>query len=195
MRKINKTVYFVFFLLLFCNCNGQYDRNDICKKKFKKARELAYSNPCNVSALETSLSLTNECMQCDSIRKVVVDFKINLLISMKKFTAGINFIDSLSENDLAFPYKKNLFRNNFQALEFASKKDTINRNLVYEKISRELEHYIQTHKITNKEFKEIYTEMFIIKDNYLDANQINIDVENLIRIYPEQKPFFDFFKK
>jgi len=195
MFKINQIIFSAFFILLFCSCKGQSNTNDLCKKKFKEARDLAYSNSTRQSALDSALSLTNECMLCDSIRKAVLDFKITLLISMKRYTEGISFIDSLKENDFTFGYKKNLMSKSLQALDYGSKNDTIKQKLVYREIANEIEQYIKKQNINNKEFKEIYTDLFDVKENYLDAIQINKDVEDLKKIYPEKKTFLDFFKK
>ena len=195
MYKINQIVFSAFFILLFCSCNGQLNTNDSCKKKFKEARDLAYANSTSQSALDSALVLTNECMQCDSIRKAVVDFKITLLVSMKKYSDGISFIDSLKENDFTFGYKKNLMSKSLQALDYGSKNDTIKQNLVYKEIAKDIEQYIKKQNINNNQFKEIYTHLFAVKGNYLDANQINKEVEDLKKLYPEKETFFDFFKK
>ncbi len=195
MIKINQIVIFSFFLLLFCSCNGQVNTNDTCKRKFKEARDLAYSNSTRQSALDSAMNLANECMQCDSIRKAVVDFKITLLTSMKKYVEGISFINSLNENDFTYRYKQKLKSKSLQALDYNYKRDTIKQNLVYKEITNDLEQYIMKENISGKEFKEIYTDLFAVKKNYLDANQINKDVENLKKLYPDKETFFDFFKK
>jgi len=152
-------------------------------------------NPTRQSALDSALSLTNECMQCDSIRKAVVDFKITLLISMKKYAEGISFIDSLKENDFTFGYKKGMMSKGLQALYYGSKNDTIKRNLMYKEIANDIEQYIKKKNLNNTEFKEIYTDLFAVKENYLNASQINKELEDLKNLYPEKKTFFDFFKK
>jgi hypothetical protein len=195
MYKINQIIFSAFFILLFCSCKGQLNTNDLCKKKFKEARDLAYANSTRQSALDSALSLTDECMQCDSIRKAVVDFKITLLISMKKYAEGISFIDSLKGNDFTFEYKKNLLSKNLKALDYGSKNDTIKQNLMYKEIANDIEQYSKKQNISNAEFKEIYTDLFAVKENYLDANQINKEVEDLKKLYPEKEAFFDFFKK
>lgn len=195
MLKISQIVFSVFFGLIFCSCNGQLNTNVVCKKKFKEARDLAYKNPTRQSALDSALVLTNECLQCDSIRKSVVDFKITLLITMKKYTEGISFIDSLSDNDFTFGYQKKMMSKSLKALTYDSKSDTANRNLVYTEMANDLEQYINGRQLSDKEFKEVYTYLYAIKGNYLDANQINKEVENLKKLYPDKEGFFDFFKK
>lgn len=195
MYKINQIVVSFFLILQFCSCNGQLNTNDSCKKKFKEARDLAYANSTRHSALDSALHLANECMQCDSIRKAVVDFKITLLASMKKYAEGISFIDSLEENDFTFEYKKNLISKSLQAFDYEFKNDTIKQKLVYKEIADDIEQYIKKQNISNAEFKEIYTDLFTVKEKYLDANQINKEIEDLKKLYPEKEAFFDFFKK
>lgn len=195
MFKLTQIIFPVFSILFFCSCKGQLNKTDSCKRKFKEARDLAYLNPARQSALDSSLILVNECLQCDSIKKAVVDLKITLLISMKKYTEGISFIDSLNENDFTFGYKKNLMSKSLYALDYGSKNDTIKKNLLYKEIADGIEKYIKEQTISNTEFKEIYTDLFAVKENYLDSNQINKEVEDLKKLYPAQETFFNFFKK
>ncbi len=196
MLRINQVVAFIFFILLFTSCKGQFKANDICVKKFKAARELAYTNSTNQTALDSAMYLINECMQCDSIRKAVVDFKITLLVSMKKYAEGISFIDSLSEKDFAFGYKQKFMSTGLQALEFISKNDTNSQNLIYRKIANDIEQYISNKQdIGSKEFMEVYTDLYTVKEKYLDVSQINKEVEVLKSKYPGKKSFFDFLKK
>ena len=195
MYKINQITFSAFFILLFCSCNGQLNTSDLCKEKFKKARDLAYMNYTRQSALDSALNLTNECMQCDSIRNIVIDFKITLLATMKKYAEGISFIDSLKGSDFMFGYKKNFMSKALQALDYSSKSDTLKRNLVYKEIASDIEHYIKNQQISETEFKEIYTDLFSVKENFLDPRQINKEVDDLKRRYPEKERFFDFFKK
>jgi hypothetical protein len=197
MFKINQIASLTFFYLIFCSCNGQLNTSDVCKKKFKEARDLVYSNPNAIhqSALDSAMNLANECMQCDSIKKAVVDFKITLLVSMKKFNEGISFIDSLSDSDFSFGYQKKMMSKSLKALTYDSKSDTANRNLVYTEMANDLEQYIKSHELSDKEFKDIYTYLYIVKGNFLGANQINKEVESLEKKYPDKITFFEFLKK
>ncbi len=197
MFKICQIVFLTFFVLIFCSCNGQLNTNDICKQKFKEARDLVYNNPNAIreSALDSALNLANECLKCDSIKKAVVDFKITLLTFMKRYSEGIRFIDSLKENDFSFNYKKKLMSDNLQALSDASKNDTIHRNLIYEEIVDYLEQYIKKQNVKGKEFEEIYLDLYAVKNNFLDANQINQEIDSLKKQYPNKQDFFDYLKK
>ena len=190
-----QVIIFLFFTLSFASCKGQLKADEACIKKFKSARELAYANSARQSALDSAMNLVNECMQCDSIRKAVVDFKITLFVSMKKYAEGIGFIESLSEKDFTYGYKQKFMSKGLQALEFNSKSDTIKRTLVYQEIVNDIEQYINNKQdIGSKEFIEIYTDLFAVKEKYLDANQINKEVEALKSKYPDKQSFLDFLK-
>jgi hypothetical protein len=194
MFRVNQIVVLIFYTLSIYSCKGQTREGD-CIRKFNKARELAYAYPIRQSALDSALYLVNESINCDDIRKAAVDLKITLLVSMKKYSDGINFIRSLKEGDFTFRYKKQFMTNALSALEYNSKKDTIKRDLVYKAMANNIEHYITNENIDDKEFVEIYTDLFSIKEKYLDANQINMEVEALKNKYPNKQSFFDLFKK
>jgi hypothetical protein len=195
MFKTNQVTVIILSSLIFNSCRGQMTANDACATKFKKARDLVYSNATRQSALDSALYLANECMQCGSIKQAVVDFKITLLVSMKRYREGISFIDSLKNSDFTYGYKKKFMAKGLQALEYDVNKDTINRNLVYKEMANDIEQYINEHKVSSKEFDEAYTDLFAIKENYLDANQINEQIDLLKNKYPDKQSFFDFFKK
>ena len=84
---------------------------------------------------------------------------------------------------------------NLQALSDASKNDTIHRNLIYEEIVDYLEQYIKKQNVKGKEFEEIYLDLYAVKNNFLDANQINQEIDSLKKQYPNKQDFFDYLKK
>lgn len=194
MFRVNQLAIFICYTLSFCSCKGKSSESD-CTRRLNTARELAYSHPLRQSALDSALNLANECMQCNEFRKAAVDLKITLLVSMEKYSDGIGFINSLNESDFAFRYKKKFMAKALQALEYNSKKDTTKRDLVYKEMANDIEQYIKSENINDKEFVEVYTDLFSIKEKYLDAVQINMEVEILKNRYPDKQSFFDFFKK
>ena len=180
--------------ILFYSCHISHDKEIICQHKFKKASELAYNNPTNKVALDSALTILNNCMQCDSIKKSVVDLKIRLLITIGKFKEGADFVDSLKSSDFVYPYKRNLYHDNFIALDFALIKDSIRRDSVFREMANRLENYINENKLESKEFQEAYLDLFSIKENFLDSTIINQEVDSLTRKYPDNAQFFDFLK-
>ncbi len=196
MYKIN-IAFLAFFVLLFYSCNSQVKKRAICEEKFKEARDLVYGkkNEIRQTTLDSALSLVNESLQCESIKKSVIEFKIRLLISMKKYSQGIAFVDSLKESDFTYNYKKNLMIKNLRALSYSSENDTTQRNLIYQEMANDLEQYIKNQKVKGKKFEEIFLDLYSVKEHFLNANQINNEIDSLIKVYPEQKPFFEYLRK
>jgi len=188
-----KTILILLTNLWLLSCNSQSNaRLDSCNYKFNEAKKLVYDTPN--AFLDSALTLVNQTFLCDSLRKAAVELKITILIAMKKYSFGESFVDSLSESDFSFKYKKNLMLKNFQAFESEAKADTITENLIYRQMMLDLESYLNTHSVSEKEFDEAYMDLFAIKRNILDKKQINKEVGNLEEKYPQKKQFFEYLK-
>lgn len=83
----------------------------------------------------------------------------------------------------------------FKALSYASKNDTIQRNLIYKEMANNLENYIKNRHVNEKEFEEIFLDLFSVKEHFLNTNQINDEVDSLIKVYPTKASFFQYLKK
>ena len=68
VRKITKhtllVASFVFGQLLFSSCHNPNNMEIICINDFTKASALAHSRPTRKSALDSSLTIINRCLQC-----------------------------------------------------------------------------------------------------------------------------------
>jgi len=194
MNKLLISIVLLVGQIIFYSCHIPHDKEIICETNFKKARELAYKNPTDSSALDSALNILNRSMQCDSIKTAVVDLKIALLITLGKYDEGAMFIDSLQSSDFIFPYKKTLNHDNFIALNFAFKGDTVSSGKVYNKMAADLESYIKENNLKSKEFQEAFTELSSIKRNSIDSIKLASLIDSLKIKYPEEERFLDFFK-
>jgi len=194
MNKLLISIVLLVGQIIFYSCHIPHDKEIICETNFKKARELAYKNPTDSSALDSALNILNRNMQCDSIKTAVVDLKIALLITLGKYDEGAMFIDSLQSSDFIFPYKKTLNHDNFIALNFAFKGDTVSSGKVYNKMAADLESYIKENNLKSKEFQEAFTELSSIKRNSIDSIKLASLIDSLKIKYPEEERFLDFFK-
>src|SRR5690242_3316113 len=118
MPKINEIIVFACFASFFYACKSSSQQNEICDKNIKALRTLVYTNHGRPSALDSALYLANECMQCDSIRMEIVDYKIRIFATLKRYAEGISFIDSLKESDFLFAYQQSALSKNLRALEY-----------------------------------------------------------------------------
>ena len=196
-QKIINKILFAFLVVgqsLFYSCHIPHDREIICNDNFQKATDLAYKEPTNNDALDSALIIINRCMQCDSIKAAVVDLKIRLLIALGKFREGSEFIDSLQASDFTYPYKKTLYHDNFIALNFGSKMDTISRDKVYQKMVAYLDSYIKSNSLKSKEFQEAFTDLNALPGNFIDSMSLNRQIDSLKIKYPNEIKFLDFFK-
>lgn len=193
---MNKSLSLIFLLIgqvLFYSCHIAHDKEIICYDNLKKATDLAYKNPDNKASLDSALIIANRCMKCDSIKAAVVDLKIRLLITLGKFKEGSDFIDSLQVSDFTYPYKKTLNHDNFIALQFASNKDTINRDKVYQKMYAYLDNYITNNNLKSKEFQEAFTDLSALPGNSIDSISMTRQIDSLKIKYPNEVKFLDFF--
>ena len=197
--KKDMSKLFIFIILLvgqiiFYSCHIPHDREIICEQNFKTARDLAYKNPTDLAALDSALNIVNRCMQCDSIKMAVVELKIRLLQTLGKYEQGSKFIDSLQSSDFPFSYKKTLYHDNFIALNFASKGDTISRDKVYNKMAADLENYIRISDLQSKEFQEAFTELSALPKSSTDSLKFSSLIDSLKSKYPDEERFLNFFK-
>lgn len=194
MNKLLITIVLFVGQIIFYSCHIPHDREIICEVNYKKAKDLAYKTPTGSSALDSALNLVNRSMQCDSIKAAVIDLKTRLLITLGKYDEGSKFIDSLQLSDFTFPYKKALSHDNFIALNFVSKGDTVSSDRVYNKMAADLESYIIGNNLTSKEFQEAFTDLNSLQGNLMDSIKLNLLIDSLKIKYPSEKRFLDFFK-
>jgi hypothetical protein len=195
---MNKPLSLIFLLIgqiLFYSCHIPHDREIICYDNFKKATDLASKKRSNPAALDSALIIVNRCMQCDSIKAAVVDLKIRLLITLGKFKEGSEFIDSLQTSDFTYPYKKKLNHDNLIALNFVSNRDTISRDKVFREMADDLERYINSDNLKSKEFQEAFSDLYSLKENFIDSTVLNRLIDSLKIKYPNEVKFLDFFKR
>mgnify|MGYP003597500383 CR=1 FL=1 len=194
---MNKVIFSIFLLVglsIIFSCHLQHDKEIDCKQNFKAARDLAYKNPNDISALESALNIVNSSMQCDSIKVAVVELKIRLLLTLGKYVQGSKFVDSLQLSDFKYAYKKALNHDNFIALDFASKGDTISRDKVYFKMAADLEDYILKNDLKSEEFQEAFTEFSSFQNTPSDSLKLLSLIDLLKNKYPDKEQFLNFYK-
>ena len=173
MNKLLILIVLLVGQIIFSSCHIPHEREIICEANFKKAKDLAYKTPTDFSTLDSALNIVNRSMQCDSIKLLVIDLKIALLITLGRYEEGAKFIDSLQSSDFTFPYKKALNHDNFVALNYMSKNDTISRDRVYNKMANDLERYIKTNSLKSKEFKEAFIELNGLQIKLIDTGALH----------------------
>lgn len=187
MAKINGIIVFACFALFFYACKSQLSSNKTCEEKLKLLRTLAYTNYDRQPALDSALHLANECMQCDSIKMEVIDFKWRILATLKRYDDAVAFIDSLKESDFTFAYKQRYLSKALRALAYISKNDTANRNNIYKEMAADIDRYVKKRTISEEEFQEIYLDLYEVKKQYLDTTQVNKEIDSLKMTYDKKQ--------
>lgn len=195
MKKLLIVIFSFAGLGLFSSCQMSKGSDTGCAAHFKKARDLAFRNPADTTALYAALAMVNESMECDSVRLAAVDLKIRLLLTLRKYGEGMKYTDSLQAADFIYSYKKPLIHGNFAAFNFAAKGDTASSDSVYRKMAAYLETYIQESRLKPGEFQEAFTELNSLQERFMDSMALKAVVDSFKRKYPDEERFFEFFKK
>lgn len=191
--KFNKPIIvaFSFILLnLFNSCDGQVKNLEDCRLHYKNAlTELnAYYKNNKTSLLQESLANIQESLKCPETRYKSIELKISLLILLKRYQSGYEFIDSLSDNDFNAKFKKKMNHDYFRALEYESKSDTANSSRLLNGIVADIQNYIQNEN-TPKDSLDLdaYLALFLIKKKVSNMKQIETEIDLLKEKYPNEK--------
>ena len=154
-----------------------------------------YYKTNSLSLLDSALKETEQSMRCDQMRLGAVDMKISLLILLKKYQRGYEYVDSLSLNDFKLKYKKDMCEYYFHALNCETKSDTVNMDKYYNKIISIIKNFIQSEHAHNNKFNEdAYYDLFFIKAKVSDPKRITLEIDNLKQKYPSEGDFLEGIK-
>jgi hypothetical protein len=121
--------------------------------------------------------------------------KISVLILLKRYQRGYEFVDSLSEVDFNAKYKKEMDYDYFRSLEYESKSDTINRNILLEKIINNIQQYIQNENMPKDTFDEdAYFSLFLFKNKLFNSTIVDAEIEILKKKYPNETDYLNGVK-
>lgn len=192
----NRITSFLFVLFLI-GCNTKSDKINKCKANFKKAASDLndYYKDSSQSHLLDALSLVQDSRGCDETKKASVELKSSLLILLKRYKEGADFIDSLDNKDFTADYKKGMYSSYFKSMEYKIAGDTMQRNVVLRASVEEIQDYID-HKVGQKGKinVEAYYDLFLVKIRLFDFPQVSHELDSLKRKYPEEQDFFDALK-
>ena len=194
ITRINAFVLLIITVVLFYACQPLKDKERICKENFQKARDLVENKQNDSVAMRAALTLINSSLQCDSIKKAAVDFKIRLLLGLGNYKEGLAFVDSLSISEFVYPYKRNLYHKNFLVRLYQSKGENFKLRLTYKDMSDDLQNYIIDKDLGPQEFEEVFLDLYTLKKRYLDSSIINHEIDSLKKRYPDKVRFFEFLQ-
>jgi len=186
--------FLVYFFILF-NIISCSQKERACETKLKKALQITsrHYSDINSPSLDSALNLINESLICDTLRKSKVEWKLRILITLQRFTEAAQFTDSLKEDDFRFGYQKELMRKDILARQFNLINDSSKRDSIYLDMTLYLKRHINSHDLNSKEFEEAFTDLYSIKQNFLDTIILRKEIDSLKKVYPDKERFFSFF--
>jgi hypothetical protein len=184
-------------ICLFESCTGQAKTFADCKLHLRNAVTNLndYYRSNKTSSLQKSLENVDQSIECPETKRRSIELKISLLILLKRYQNGYEFIDSLNADDFDAGYKKKTDYNYFLALDYESKLDTINRDKLLRECVNEIQNYINNEILPRDSVDEdAYLTIFMIKKKLFSNFQINSQIDSLQRLYPKSADYFKVLK-
>ncbi len=194
MKSLKFLIGSLFSIVIFCSCKPN-DRNKFsCLEHLRDAMSLTNRNSDNPAILDSALGILNQCRDCGVSQPLVTDLKYRALLSLGRFSEARRYIDSLDKSAFSYLYKKQLFSKNAIALEFASRKNSLQRDSVYSKMAIKLSALLDSAKLEKEKFQEVFVDWAILRENLRDTIS-NLEIDSLVGKFPDYKEFLEFSKR
>lgn len=171
MKNILLYVSLVCVSLNACNHNSEKNCGLLLKKADDNLYQFYLSNDT------TLLIEAKKCLDsigCNSFKYKVFNSKTTLLILLKEYSEGIEYIKSLGAADFNRAYQKNMYLKSFEAMQSEFKGDTTTSNKLYREIVVEIQSYLN-----NDDNQEILLDLFSVKSKVETREQIIQEIELL----------------
>jgi hypothetical protein len=191
---LNRVWLMALSALILNSCNGRARDKDTCKQNYIHARSSlnSYYKDKNRSLLIASLNYVDKSVKCSATRLASVELKISVLSTLKRYKSGYEYVDSLSETDFKYPYKKKMFYYYLRSLNFSSNSDVENAKRMLNQAAQQIQVYIDRSSSANsQELQEAYYDLFFIKQNLLSSKQIVVEIDLAKKQHPELTTFLD----
>lgn len=194
-KKLKVSVQFLFLTLLLNSCHGQTNATiEECKVHIVNASKIVNSFYVekNQNSLSDALKEVELSINCPETKKKSIEMKISILALQLEYDKASEFINTLSEDDFAKPYKKNMQYYLFKGLSFESKADKKNRDINLQKSVQSINQFIEKN---NSVDQEAYYDLFFVKSKMISQNEMVKELDGLKKKYPSDKEFFEILKE
>jgi hypothetical protein len=204
MLTKRKTIYLKKFLLVVVSafilnsCSGQARDTDSCKQNYIRARSKlnSYYKNSKRSLLIASLNYVDESVKCSATRLASVELKISLLTLLRRYKAGYDYVDSLSEADFKYPYKKKMFYYYLRSLNYKNNFDVNNANRMLSQAGSGIQVYIDEKNLAkSQDLQEAYYDLFFIRQKLVGSKQTAAEIDVAKKQHPELITFLDQLKR
>jgi hypothetical protein len=193
IRLLNIACIVIICPLLLAECNGQSTQWSDCKLEYSRASQSLndfYRNK-DETQLIVSLAEVDSALPCKESNVKAVDLKITLLLLLKRYKEGYEFVKGLDSATFYKPYQKMMKENWFMAHVYEEEADTFARDSLYRKIVSGVENYIESENEAKKPFDEIaYSDLLFVQGQFERSKAID-EIGRLEKKFPSEKDFFD----
>ncbi len=163
-----KYIYIPISILLVClilfSCDKlKSDNLENCKslklKVNKTINDYYFSHRTN--SLDSALVLIDSSLKiCDSSSGWFIQQKIDVLILKQNYAKAYEYVNSIDGNVFQFSYKKTMYLNGINALNYESDNHLRKRDSCYKLVANEIQKYINS---SNSSSEQVYADLFITK--------------------------------
>ena len=176
----------IIFICFFCackaksqfnNCNGFYDSADV--------EITAYRNTVDKQHLQSAQLYLDSAMSCSSIRRKVIERKIQLFSMQENYIKAANFIAELQTKDFDFSYQKNMYESYFKGKYYESIHEYTKKDSIFNNSIKEIQNFINKANYKDLQAGSIpYYNLFFTKSRVYDSSRINKELDSLTKKYP-----------
>ena len=121
--------------------------------------------------------------------------KIVLYLQKKMFQEGVKFLDSIKETNFTYSIRKQILVNYFIASKYNNENKIKSRDSVFQEMTNDLKKFTTTLNFNSTQFDDAFNDYFDIRNNYINKEVINSEIDSLIKEYPQKASFFLFYKE
>jgi hypothetical protein len=184
-------------IFFFETCKGQSANGISCYDNYNRAKKSLnnYYISNDKSLLDSSLQYSENALNCENTRRASIELKTSVLILLKDYKSGSEFINSLKKEDFQTPYGKTMYMNYFLAedLKYNTQKKKSD-SLLNATISI-IQNTIRLNGADSAFVEGYYYDLFFIKSKLLPFSKIVGELDSLKIKFPDKADFIDALKE
>ncbi len=196
MKKVLVLVFTlgIFYFNIKCSNGSTVQNQKDCKMIYNESinhiNNFYIKNDKN--ELQLSLSKINSYTDfCSEYRNRFYNAKITVLMLMKDFKQGYEFVNTLKVEEFQFAYKKNLYLKTFKALLLEKEGNLIDRNKLFLEITEEISTYLLNDQLN----KEALSDLFYTKIRFQEIEGVLNDLEIKQKENEQNREFLEILKE
>lgn len=182
------------FFISFASCLSNKKKDCIGHLRYAQSvyNKHLLNNDTSKKDLLNILVQTNSALECPSTRIGAVELKISILLNLKYYKRGYDFVNSLNIYDFKYSYKKQMWRSFFKAKSYEKKGDYLNQKINFHKAANSVKNYIKSNNIApDNNGEDIYYDFYELKSKISSKEEVITELKKLKNTYPSNAQFID----